>query len=276
MIEKENNLSISSQCNVLGVSRSTYYYTSKKISDNLDDFEKVVELVYLKRSFYGYRKINCELKKLGLESSEKKVRKTMSKLGIQAVYQKPRLSIPEKQHKKYPYLLKNIQIERVNQAWSTDITYIRLGGNYVYLCAILDIYSRKVLSWRISNTADRLFCIDALQKAIEVYGTPEIFNTDQGSQFTSEDFISVLINNNIQISMDSKGRAIDNVYIERVWRSVKYENIFMNDYANLKELKEGIGKYFIFYNTERFHQSLGYKTPEEIYKSSKCKTGKAA
>jgi len=189
----------------------------------------------------------------------------MKKMGLQAIYPKPKLSKAGKGHKIYPYLLNDMDIEYINQVWATDITYIKLNGSFVYLAAILDLFSRKVLAWRISNTCDADFCVEALQEAIDIYGVPEIFNTDQGSQFTGEKFIAKLNEHNIKISMDGKGRALDNVYVERLWRSLKYENIFLHDYRSLKELKGGVKLYFKFYNAERYHQSLNYQTPDEIY-----------
>jgi putative transposase len=189
-------------------------------------------------------------------------------IGLKTIYTKPNLSISNKAHKKYPYLLKDLEIKRINQVWSSDITYIKLNKGYVYLTAIKDLYSRKLLSWSLSNSLDAIFCVESLNKAIRSYGVPEIFNTDQGSQYTSDDFINVLENNNIQISMDGKGRAIDNIYIERFWRSLKYEDIYLNSYETINELKKGVDKYIKFFNKERIHQSLDYKTPDSIYYSN--------
>ena len=191
----------------------------------------------------------------------------MKRFGLRAIYAKPWLSKTRKEHKKYPYLLRNKIIRYPNQIWASDITYIRLPGGYVYLVVILDLYSRKVLSWRLSNTLDADFCVDALGEAIEIYGEPAIFNTDQGSQFTSDKFISVLKDHHIEISMDGKGRALDNIYVERLWRSLKYEDIYLKSYETMRELRDGITRYFVFYNTERFHQSHEYLTPEVMYKS---------
>lgn len=220
---------------------------------------------YIQYPFYGYRRIFNALDRQGLPVTEKQVRRLMKEMGLKAIYPKPKLSKRCKGHKIYPYLLDGLKIEYTNQVWASDITYIKLNGAFVYLVAILDLFSRKVLSWRLSNTADAIFCVEALNEAIELYGTPEIFNTDQGSQFTGEKFISVLKTNGIRISMDGKGRALDNVYVERLWRSLKYENIFLNDYRDLKALKGGVNLYFKFYNSERFHQSLEYQTPDEVY-----------
>ena len=189
----------------------------------------------------------------------------MKELGLKAIYPEPKTSQPNKEHKKYPYLLRSLEITHINQVWASDITYIKYRGSFMYLVAIIDIYTRKVLSWRLSNTIDSHFCCECLSEAISFFWVPEIFNTDQGSQFTCSEFIEILNAHNIQISMDGKGRALDNVYIERIWRTLKYENIFLYDYGTVKELRKGIDRFFKFYNTERFHQSLNYKTPDDIY-----------
>ena len=221
--------------------------------------------INLKYPFYGYRRIHQQLKKNRIDSSTKRVRNTMRQKGIKAIYPKPKLSLGNKEHKKYPYLLKNLKIEYINQVWSSDITYIKHKGAFMYLSAIIDLFSRKILSWKLSNTMDVVLCTDILKEAISNFGLPEIFNTDQGSQYTSPVHTNILEMNNVKISMDSKGRALDNIFIERFWRSLKYENIFINDYGSVKELKQGISKYIQFYNTERFHQSLEYSTPDDIY-----------
>lgn len=220
---------------------------------------------YILHPFYGYRKIAKALEAHSV--TRKQVRRVMKRMGLQAIHPKPNLSKPRKEHKKYPYLLKDKLIWCSNQVWATDITYLKINGCHVYLVAIIDLFSRKVLTWRVSNTMDASFCIEALEEAIFLFGTPAIFNTDQGSQFTSDDFIAVLKKNNIEISMDGKGRALDNIYVERLWRSLKYEEIYLNAYKNMTELKESINKYFTFFNTERFHQSLDYETPDKIYYS---------
>ena len=216
--------------------------------------------------FYGYRKVAIALKHM--EVTRKQVRRIMKKAGLRAIYPGKWLSIPSKMHKKYPYLLRDKDIWLPNQVWATDITYIKLAGGHVYLVAIIDLFSRKVLSWRLSNTLDTEFCISALEEAIMTYGVPAIFNTDQGCQFTSEAFTDKLEDYKIRISMDGKGRALDNVYIERLWRSLKYEEIYLNEYHSMEDLKIALKHYFNFYNTERFHQSLEYATPEEIYYSA--------
>jgi putative transposase len=232
--------------------------------DDLERLTKVIE-VYNRRPFYGYRKVALELK--NKDFTEKQVRLIMKKIGIMAIFPGKNLSVSRKSHKKYPYLLDHKKIYFPNQAWATDITYIKLNGCYVYLVAIIDIFSRKVLSWRISNTMDVSFCVECLETAIYKYGIPSIFNSDQGSQFTSEAFVNILESHGIRISMDGKGRALDNIYVERLWRSLKYEEIYLNCYENMNNLKEAVGNYFKFYNSERFHQSLEYLTPDEIYDS---------
>jgi putative transposase len=195
----------------------------------------------------------------------------MKKIGIMAIYPKPKLSIVNVVHKKYPYLLRGLEINRINQVWATDITYIKLKGGFVYLTAIIDVFSRKILTWRISNTLAVDFCIESLNEAFVTYDVPEIFNTDQGSQFTSNEWIDILKAERVNISMDGKGRALDNIYIERLWRTVKYEDLYIKDYKNMEELKGGVNKYIKFYNEDRYHQSLGYKTPNEIYFQNKLK-----
>jgi putative transposase len=252
------------QCNLLGISRTAYYYKRKR-NINTKEIELSKEIINTleKKPFYGYRKIAIALKNSG--ATPKKVRRIMKKLGLRAIYPKKNLSKPEKSHKIYPYLLKNKEIFLPNQAWASDITYIKLKGGHVYLVAIIDVFSRKILSWRLSNSLDTEFVVAALEEAIQIFGVPAIFNTDQGSQFTSEKFTSILKNNRVQISMDSVGRALDNIYMERWWRSLKYEDIFLNSYDYMGDLKLGVKRYIKFYNTERFHQSLGYATPDEIY-----------
>lgn len=264
MIETNSNLSISKQCQLLNFPKSTYYYESVK-KDKTNSFLESVEAVHLKYPFYGYRRLNLEIRSLGYKSSRKKVRNAMDVLNIKAIYPKPNLSKANNEHKKYPYLLGGIEITYSNQVWASDITYIKHKGSIMYLSAIIDLYSRRILSWKLSNTMDISICTDILNEALMIYGSPEIFNTDQGSQYTSNAFTGILKDKGIKISMDSKGRALDNVYIERFWRSLKYENIFINDYKSVNELKNSISKYMKFYNTERFHQSLDYKTPDDVY-----------
>jgi len=266
---EHSTLSIRRQCILLELNRSDYYYRAHNKNEDSDiEMLAAILKVLEKKPFYGYRKIALEpdLKKMG--ATRKIVRRIMNKCGLMAIYPKKNLSRRAKGHKIYPYLLRGKSIWLPNQVWATDITYLKLEGKDIYLTAIIDLYSRRVLSWRISNTMDVSFCIEALEEAIMHYGVPAIFNTDQGSQYTSEAFTSVLKKHNIAISMDGKGRALDNVYVERLWRSVKYEEIYLKDYQSMGELKESLNRYFLFYNSERFHQSLDYETPDDKYFNS--------
>jgi len=264
---KNSDLSVKNQCALLGLPRSNYYYNPvEQLKDKNDmDYLIAVEQINLKFPFYGYRRMNCQLNKMGIISTVKEARNAMRGLGISAIYPKPKLSLGNREHKKYPYLLKDLKIEYPNQVWASDITYIKHKGSFMYLSAIIDLYSRKILSWKFSNTMEVAICSDVLKDAVRNFGLPGIFNSDQGSQYTSPIFTDILEGHGIKISMDSKGRALDNVYIERFWRSLKYENIFINDYGTVKELRDGIKRYIQFYNTERFHQSLEYQTPDEVY-----------
>ncbi len=269
MVEDNHEvLSLVEECRILDVHRSTYYYerSDRRGEEDLEDL-KLILVVLSSKAFYGYRKVALQLVKRYPHLSQKRVRRTMHQFGLRAVYPKPNLSWPGKSHKKYPYLLRGKQIRHPNQVWATDVTYVRLPGGFVYLAAIVDLYSRRVLSWRLSNSMDASFCVAALKEAIERYMVPAIFNGDQGSQFPSEAFIGVLEEYHIEISMDGTGRALDNVYVERLWRSLKYEDIYLNSYESLGELHEGVERYFRFYNTERFHQGLDYLTPEQMYQS---------
>ncbi len=241
-----------------------YYQKAEKSKDELVMEENIMQ-TYMNLPFYGYRRIAEELQRQGHNASPKLVYRLMQELGIKAIYPKRNLSIPNKQHKKYPYLLRGLNIDHVNQVWASDITYIRLKRGVIYLVAIIDVFSRKVLSWSLSNTLDRSFCIEALNEAICKYGRPEIFNTDQGSQFTSIEFTQVLLKNNVKISMNGKGRATDNAFMERTFRSLKYEEVYMNEYENMPECRWAIESYFKFFNQDRIHQALDYMTPDEIY-----------
>jgi len=269
MIEADHKtLSIAQQCRILKLNRSAYYYecSDRRSDDDLEDL-KLILTVLGEKAFYGYRKVAKDLKPMHPHLTGKRVRRIMHQFGLRAIYPKMNLSKPRKGHKKYPYLLRGKQIRYPNQVWATDVTYLRLPGGFVYLTAVMDLFSRKVLSWRLSNSMDASFCVAALQEAIDRFGVPAIFNTDQGSQFTSDAFIKVLEDHHIEISMDGKGRALDNVYVERMWRSLKYEDIYLNSYETLAELQRGVDRYFRFYNTERFHQGLDYATPEQMHRS---------
>lgn len=250
------------------MNRSSLYYkkSNKKSGTELED---LIIGIYLKHPFYGYRRITETLKRNGLQINRKRVRSIMQDLNIRAIYPKLNLSVPNKQHKKYPYLLSGMCINQVNQVWSSDITYLHLKRGVVYLAVVIDIFSRKILSWKLSNTLDRSFCIDALNDALLQYGNPGIFNTDQGSQFTSNDYTKILRDANIKISMNGKGRALDNIFIERTFRSLKYEEVYLKDYENVNECRWAIKSYFRFFNQERVHQSLNYKTPDEVFNEDK-------
>ena len=248
----------------MGVNRSSVYYKKAEKKDERD-LEEAIMSIYMKWPFYGYRRIREQLKREGHHFNRKRIRRIMHDLCIKAIHPKLKLSISNAQHKKYPYLLSGMTIDHVNQVWASDITYIRLKRGVVYLAAIIDVFSRKVLSWKMSNTLDRSFCIEALNEAICNYGKPEIFNTDQGSQFTSIEFTRVLLKDNIKISMNGKGRALDNIFIERTFRSLKYEEVYLNEYEDVHECRWAIEGYFRFFNQERVHQSLDYKTPDEVF-----------
>ena len=266
MIEPENPLSITQQCEMLNMSRGYVYYQPVELSgEDLKTMARIDEL-YTEDPARGTRRLSRALRKrFHINAGRAKVRSLMEIMGISAIYPKKNLSMSNKAHTKYPYLLRNLEISRPNQVWSTDITYIRLKKGFVYLTAIIDWHSRYVLSWRISTTLDRRFCIEALNEAMMKYGTPEIFNTDQGSQFTSEEFTGILKAAGIRISMDGKGRALDNIIIERLWRTVKYDEVYLNEYHTVQECKEGLGHFFDRYNNRREHQSLDYNYPSEIY-----------
>ena len=249
---------------MLGVSRSVYYYEPKPESmENLEIMRQIDEQ-YMRTPFYGVRRMCHYLRSLNYKINEKRVRRLMRLMCLESIYRKPRLSIPDKNHKIYPYLLRDVAITRVNQVWSSDITYIPLKNGFLYLVAIIDWYSRYVISWRLSNTLDDRFCVEALENALMI-SKPEIFNTDQGSQFTGKNHTGILENSEVRISMDGRGRAIDNVYIERFWWSVKYEHIYIHSYTDGKSLYEGLKAYINYYNKNRQHQSLNYRTPEEVY-----------
>lgn len=270
MIDADHpTLSIARQCKLINLSRASYYRSvdigmATETPENLE-LMRLIDEEYTRHPFYGSRKLRDYLRRQGHMVCRKRVQRLMRIMGLVSVAPKPNTSKKNKEHKIYPYLLRNVIIDRPNQVWCTDITYIRMQGGFVYLVAIMDWYSRKVLAWEVSNTMEDIFCISALESAIRLHGVPEIFNTDQGSQFTSTDFIAVLKQHEIKISMDGKGRWVDNVFIERLWRSVKYEDVYLKDYITVVALKQGLGEYFRFYNNERPHQSFGSCTPAEVY-----------
>ena len=277
MVDRNNEqISVVKQCELLGLAHSTCYYKEVKNPVKESFFEKVKRYLlnfYIKWPYFGKRRMCNELKKRGIAVSREKVKSLMNELKIYPVYPKPDLSKPNVQHRKYPYLLNNVEITHTNQVWSTDITYIRMPHGFVYLTAVIDWHSRFVLSWKVSTTLEGRFCREALLEAIEKYGVPEIFNSDQGVQFTDKKFTDILESREIQISMDGKGRALDNIYIERLWRTVKYEEIFLKSYNSVKDLRKELEKYFRFYNYERDHSAHDYKTPWNIFsRNMKVKT----
>jgi len=225
---------------------------------------RLIDEEYTRHPIYGRRRMTAYLKRLGHQVNSKRVRRLMQLMGLEAIYPKPNLSKRHPENTIYPYLLRNYTIDRPYQVWSADITYIRMAKGFVYLTAIIDWFSRYVLSWRLSNTLDSHFCVEALKDALEI-GHPEIFNTDQGVQYTSSDFVSILVRAEIQISMDGKGRALDNIFVERLWRTVKHEHIYLHEYETVRELSKGLEEFFSFYNNERLHQSLGYRPPQEVH-----------
>ena len=252
------------QCAVAGLSRSSFYYQAVEESQENLELMRLLDEQYLRRPFFGVRRMNFWLGEQGYAVNPKRVRRLMRLMGLEAIYPKPRLSDPAPGHRVYPYLLRGLDIVRPNQVWATDITYIRLHGGFVYLVAIMDWFSRYVLAWEISVTLDPSFCISALDWALK-RGCPEIFNSDQGSQFTSVAFTDRLKDRDILISMDERGRAMDNIFVERLWRTVKYEEVYLKDYLGVPDTIGNLRDYFVFYNSERPHQSLGNRTPEAVY-----------
>jgi putative transposase len=257
--------SIIEQCALLKVPRSTLYYKPEPVSDEELKLMRRIDEIYTKWPFYGSRRLVEELRGEGHVVNRERVTRLMRLMGIEAIYQKPNTSRKHPSHKIYPYLLKNLTIDRSNQVWCADITYIPMAKGWVYLVAIMDWYSRRVLAWRLSITMETGFCVEALQEALEKHGSPEIFNTDQGVQFTAAAFIETLAARGVRISMDGKGRFLDNIFIERLWRSLKYEEVFIKAYASVAEARRSIGAWLNFYNDERKHQALGYRTPSQIF-----------
>ena len=264
MDRSPDEISIRRQCELLGVNRAGLYYQPLSESEENLRLMRLLDEQYTRTPFYGSRRMVAWLETQGIEVNRKRVSRLMELMGIEAVYPKPRLSQPGEGHKIYPYLLRDVGVERVNQVWSTDITYIRMAQGFVYLVAVMDWFSRYVLSWRLSLTMELDFCVEALRCALR-RGRPEIFNSDQGSQFTSEKFTGELAARQISISMDGRGRCMDNIFIERLWRSLKYEEVYLKDYESVPDARAGIERYFRFYNQERLHQSLQYRTPAAIY-----------
>jgi putative transposase len=257
-------LSLVRQCALLRISRSSLYYQPTEHSAQDLELMALMDRQYLKTPFYGSRRMTVWLRTQGHQVNRKRVRRLMQLMGLEAIYRRPSTSKPAPGHKVYPYLLRGLAINRVNQVWATDITYIPMSRGFLYLVAIMDWHSRYVLAWRLSNTLEVDFCVEALEEALSK-GRPEIFNTDQGSQFTSEAFTGRLLAQGIQVSMDSRGRCMDNVFVERLWRSIKYEEVYLKAYQNGTEARRGIGAYLAFYNQERPHQALEYRTPGQVF-----------
>jgi putative transposase len=274
MIETKNpKISLRRQCSLVGLSRATYYWQPAGESQQNLKLMKMIDQEYTRAPFYGSRKITVRLNQQLLEKvNRKRVVRLMRKMGLQAIYPHKKTSIPDHQHKKYPYLLRNLSITHPNQVWATDITYIPMRQGFMYLTAIMDWYSRFVITWQLSNTLDGLFCLEALKLALQ-QGTPKIFNTDQGAQFTAQAFTSELEAAGVLVSMDGRGRAYDNIFVERLWRTIKYEDIYIKDYASVIELQNGLEDYLWLYNYERPHQGLGYQTPAEVYGTSEESAG---
>jgi len=266
MIEPNHaDISIRRQCELIGMTRATYYWQPAAESELNLKLMRLIDQEYTRSPYYGYRKMTVRVnKQLENKVNHKRVARLMQKMGLQAIYPRKKTSISDHRHKKYPYLLRTLEIDHPNQVWAADITYIPMQQGFMYLVAVMDWYSRYVITWELSNTLESGFCITVLQQALQ-QSQPEIFNTDQGSQFTSDEFTTRLEAAGIQISMDGRGRAFDNIFIERLWRSVKYEDIYIKDYSSVKELQEGLRDYFMHYDYERPHESLEYKTPAEVY-----------
>jgi putative transposase len=277
MVERENPaLSVSQQCRLLAISRSAVYRKPAEVSPEDLAIMALIDRQYLVRPYYGSRRMAAWLATQGHLVNRKRIQRLMRLLGLVAIYQRPNTSKPAAAHKIFPYLLGGLAIERVNQVWCSDVTYIPMAKGFLYLVVIMDWVSRAVLAWRLSNTLGADFCVAALEEALAHYGRPEIFNTDQGSQFTSDDFTGALKDHGITISMDGKGRCMDNIFVERLWRSLKYEEVYLNAYVTVAEAKTGIGAWLDFYNQERQHQSLGYRTPRQIYQKGLWVCGRSA
>ena len=265
MIDPEHpGLPIDRQCELIGLNRSTYYYQSQRDDRYNQLLMRLIDEEYTRHPFYGIRRITQILKRQGHLVNHKRIARLMRRMGLEAIYPKPNLSKASKAHPKYPYLLRGLKIAYPDQVWSSDITYIRTRYGFVYLTAVIDWFSRYVLSFEVSTSLDTDFCVKALKKALNI-AKPEIFNTDQGVQFTSDEFTGCLANAGVRISMDGRGRALDNIFVERLWRNVKYEKVYFNDYEAVKDVVRDMEEYFVFYNLERPHQSLGYETPTEVY-----------
>lgn len=265
MIDREHGLPVIKQAEALKISRGSVYYLPRPMPERDLKLMRRMDQLHMDYPFAGSRMLCGLLNGEGLPVGRKHVGSLMKKMGISALYRKPNTSKPEPGHKVYPYLLRSLKVERANQAWAMDITYIPMAKGFVYLACVLDWHTRRVLSWRLSITMETSFCVEAVQEALEKHGTPDIFNTDQGSQFTAQAFTSVLLDHGIAISMDGRGAWRDNVFVERLWRSVKYEEVYLKAYASVSEARAGIGAYLNFYNTKRPHQALDGNTPDKAY-----------
>ena len=269
-IDQADALAVTKQCVLAGVARATIYAQGRPMPVDEADLllSSLIDAEYTRHPFYGSRKMVIYLGQAGHGVNRKRVQRLMRQMGLAGMAPGPHTSGVHPGHKIYPYVLRGVGVVRPNQVWSTDMTYIRLAHGFAYLVAVMDWYSRCVLSWRISNSMDALFCVDCLEEALRIHGKPEIFNSDQGSQFTSEVFTGVLKREGVVISMDGRGRVFDNIFVERLWRSVKYEDVYLKGYASMGELMVGLAEYFAFYNAERAHQSLGQRTPGSVYRSA--------
>ena len=263
MVERPGPLSLSRQCQLLGLNRAALYYQAAPVDAYELELMALLDRQYLRTPFYGSRRMTAWLQTQGHGVNRKRVQRLMQRLGLAAIYQRPRTSRPAPANRIYPYLLRGLRIERVHQVWAADITYIPMARGFLYLVAVMDWVSRYVLAWRLSNLLDASFCIEALEEALR-QGRPEIFNTDQGSQFTDEGFTGVLRGHGVAISMDGRGRYADNIFVERLWRSLKYEEVYLKAYDNVAQARQGITAYFEFYNHQRLHQALGYRTPRQL------------
>lgn len=259
--------SMSRQCELLAVNRSSLYYEPVKPDAEQLDLMRRMDELHLKHPFFGSRMMTQTLKTEGHHVNRKRIQRLMRMMGLESLAPKPNTSKPSPEHVVYPYLLRNMNIDRVGQVYAADITYIPMAHGFAYLVAVIDWYSRRVLSWRLSNTMDVSFCVEAVQESILKFGAPEVFNTDQGSQFTAEEFTDVLHHHGVKISMDGKGRFVDNIFVERLWRSLKYEEVYLSAYDSLTEARKSIGRYFDFFNHERPHTALGKQTPANFYNS---------
>jgi putative transposase len=269
MIDPEHRaLSISHQCVLLGLPRASYYHRPQPETDENLQLMRVLDETYLEYPFFGSRQMTRWLRRQSYEVNRKRVQRLMRLMGLEAIYQKPSLSRPNPEHRIYPYLLRKLTVDHPDQVWATDITYVPIEGGFIYLCAVIDWYSRYVLAWELSNTLDASFCVRAVQRALTAHGTPEIFNTDQGCQFTSTDFTAPLLALDVKLSMDGKGRCLDNVFVERLWRTVKYDEIYLRSYVSVVDAHTNLKRFFHFYDELRPHSSLGGATPGEIYRGT--------